>query len=55
MSKETKVKCDVESCKHNDCHCCCLDKLDISCTCDGCNCNDKQETICKSFSKKEEE
>lgn len=55
MSKDTKVKCDVESCKHNSCNCCDLEVLDISCTCPGCDCISKKETICKSFSKKEEE
>jgi len=52
MSKDTKVKCDVESCKHNDCNCCNLDILDISCSGLGCNCQTKKETICQSFSKK---
>ncbi len=55
MSKDTIVKCDVESCKHNSCNCCDLEKLNISCTCDGCDCNSKKETICSSFSRKEEE
>ena len=50
MSKNTKVKCDVESCKHNDCNSCNLEVLDISCSCDGINCHDKKETVCHSFS-----
>lgn len=54
MNKNTKVKCDVENCKHNDCNCCNLDILDISCTCSNCDCHDKEETICRSFSKEEE-
>ncbi len=52
MKKETKVLCDVENCKYNKESCCDLEVLDISCTCKGCDCNDKKETICKSFSKK---
>lgn len=52
MGKDTKVKCDVESCKHNDCHCCSLEVLDITCTCDKEDCQHKKETICGSFSKK---
>ena len=53
MKKETKVKCDVESCKHNDDKECELKELDISCTCDNDECEEKEETICKSFEKKE--
>lgn len=52
MKKDTKVKCDVESCKHNDCNLCDLEVLDISCTCNGDSCSNKKETICKSFSKR---
>ena len=53
MKKETNVKCEVESCKHNHCNCCDLEVLDISCTCDGCDCQDEKETICRSFTKKD--
>lgn len=49
MKKETKVKCNVKSCKHNEKKECDLDELNISCTCDNENCTDKQETICQSF------
>ena len=52
MYKDTKVKCTVVSCEHNDCKCCNLEVLDISCTCNGDDCSNKKETICKSFSKK---
>ena len=52
MGKDTKVQCDVEACKHNNSKCCVLEKLDISCTCDGCHCHDQKETICRSFSQK---
>lgn len=50
--RETKVKCSVSSCQHNDCECCNLEVLDISCTCDGDCCKDKKETVCKSFSER---
>lgn len=53
MKKETKVKCDVKSCKYNDEKYCELDELDISCTCDNDCCEDMEETICKSFEKDE--
>jgi len=53
MKKETKVKCEVKNCKHNEEKQCDLDELDISCTCDNENCEDKKETICKSFEKEE--
>ena len=51
MKKETKVNCDVETCKHNEDKCCCLEELDISCTCDNDDCSDKEETICDNFEK----
>ena len=49
-----KIKCDVESCKYNDCgkKLCCLDKINVSCTCDCDSCNSKIETICDSFEEK---
>ena len=34
------------------CNCCNLEELDISCTCKGCDCTSKDETICKSFKEK---
>jgi len=49
MKRDTKVKCDVESCRHNDSKLCDLDVLDISCTCDNDNCHRWEETICGSF------
>lgn len=52
MIKKTSVKCDVETCKHNDSKLCSLDKLDISCICPGCECHNQKETICRSFLKK---
>lgn len=50
MSKDkNSIKCDVESCKHNDEKCCLLNSVKISCNCghDECNCAD--DTICESF------
>lgn len=52
MNQNTKVKCDVESCKHNSEKLCCLDVLAISCTCDGSHCSSKDKTICSSFIEK---
>lgn len=52
MNKDTIVKCDVDSCKHNESRNCNLDTLNISCTCDNNNCLHKKETICNNFSKK---
>ena len=51
MKKITKVNCDVETCKHNDDKQCCLEELDISCTCDGEECEEIEETICNKFEK----
>ena len=44
------IKCNVSNCKHND-----NDKLDsiiVSCSCDGCDCTNKEETICESYKEK---
>lgn len=48
---EQKIKCDVESCKHQstDTGCCCLKEIKVSCSC-GCNeAEEKDVTICESF------
>ena len=52
MNKGT-IKCDVESCKHNNCEnvCCELDEIKISCTCNNNCCKKTEETICQSFKK----
>ena len=44
-----KIKCNVESCKHNDCDSkmCLLDEIKVG-TCNGCTCC-KDDTICNSF------
>ena len=50
MSKENNnIKCDVESCKHNEEKKCNLDEVKISCTCENNECNCIDETICESF------
>ena len=53
MNKGT-IKCDVETCKHNDCKegCCKLDEIKIGCTCDNDACKKTDETICQSFKHK---
>lgn len=53
MTKNQKIKCNVESCDFNDCKCneCTLKEIEVSCDCD-CHNNDvkeKSETICQSF------
>lgn len=52
MNKGT-IKCDVESCKYNNCDngCCKLDEIKISCTCNNDCCKRTEETICQSFKK----
>lgn len=57
MAKKQKIKCDVDSCKHqnSDDKVCELDEIKVSCTCnnDECECNDK--TVCESFDSIEED
>lgn len=52
--KKQTIKCDVSNCKfNNDNECLCtLDSIDITCTCNKCNCKSKTETICNSFKEK---
>lgn len=47
----SSIKCDVETCKYNDNEeeKCTLEEIKVSCTCDNCDCTNKDETICKSF------
>ena len=52
MSKKKtnkNIKCDVDTCKHNnkDDACCELESITISCTCDNDNCECTEETICQ--------
>ena len=54
MSKKKtnkNIKCDVDTCKHNnkDDAFCELESITISCTCDNDNCECIEETICQSF------
>ena len=54
MSKNQKIDCEVESCKHCNCdnHECLLKKIKVS---NGSSCvNSKKDTICESFDKRED-
>lgn len=52
---KNKIKCDVKSCKHNDQENNCeLESIEVSCTCDNCDCQDSKETVCNSFDCDEE-
>jgi hypothetical protein len=44
-----KIKCDVDSCKHNDCRekMCQLHEVKVGCGCKVPNCKD--DTVCDSF------
>lgn len=54
MKKQT-IKCDVKNCKFNDNkeYLCCLENIDITCSCSADKCCEKEKTICNSFEKKE--
>ena len=54
MSKK-KINCNVVNCKFNDDeeYLCCLDDIEISCTCNNEKCKNKKETICNSFHEKD--
>ena len=54
MSKK-KINCNVVNCKFNDDkeYLCCLDDIEISCTCNNEKCKNKKETICNSFEEKD--
>lgn len=54
MINDTIVKCNVDTCKHNKSHNCCLNVLNISCVCDSQDCHKKSETICNNFSKRKD-
>lgn len=43
------IKCDVNTCKHNNTadKCCELDSIEISCTCNNDECDCQEETICR--------
>ena len=44
-----KIRCDVDNCKHNDCHekMCQLREVKVGCGCKKTNC--KEDTVCDSF------
>ncbi|MCI8347342.1 MAG: DUF1540 domain-containing protein [Bacilli bacterium] len=50
-NKKGNIKCDVESCKHNNCDegVCELDSIKVSCTCDNNECECPENTVCDSF------
>ncbi len=52
--KNERIKCNVESCDHNNKkdNCCELDEIEVSCTCKNDECCDCDETICSSFENK---
>ena len=49
--KDQKIKCDVTNCKYNDASrkLCDLSEIEVSCSCDACDCHSNRETICASF------
>ncbi len=51
MNKKNTIKCDVDSCNHNNNEegTCTLEKVNISCTCNNSSCSYPEETICQSF------
>lgn len=49
MNNNQKIKCNVESCKFQDCDCCTLKEIQVGCNC-GCHeATEDQETLCRSF------
>lgn len=48
---KTNIKCDVNSCLHNNCddNCCTLDEIKVSCDCNSDSATKKKETACESF------
>lgn len=53
----SKIKCDVTTCLHNDCkaNCCKLEEIKVSCCCCGDEVSDKDETVCNSYENVERE
>ena len=51
MKSNSNIKCDVSACDYNNCEegTCRLEKISISCSCDGDRCCDTIDTICQSF------
>jgi len=51
--KNQNIKCNVDSCRYNDCdhNACCLDEIKVGCCgCDNPNC--REDTACDSFEEK---
>lgn len=48
---KNKIKCNVDTCEHNDkkTACCDLESITVSCTCKNDECCCEEETVCKSF------
>ena len=48
------IKCEVKNCQFNNeiDYLCTLDTINVSCSCNKENCQNKKETICDSFKKK---
>ncbi len=57
MDKKSKIKCEVNSCKHQntDKQECELDEIKVSCVCDNDDCSCTEETVCDSFDSIDEE
>lgn len=55
-SKNNNIKCDVESCKYNNCtdNICELESIKVTCTCNNDECDCSENTICDSFECNEE-
>lgn len=53
--KNQTIGCSVDSCKYNDCDCnkCTLNEIEVSCDCD--EAQEKKDTICDSYSCKDED
>ena len=49
MEKNQKIKCNVESCKFQDCDCCTLDEIQVGCNCGCKEAIKNKETLCRSF------
>lgn len=51
------IKCNVETCKYNNCEegYCELDEIKVGCTCDNDDCCCKEETVCESFKEKKKD
>ena len=52
--KDQNIKCNVDSCKYNDCsdNKCNLSEIKIGCNCGDVQC--KEDTICDSYKEKKE-